>query len=170
MLNMWRPSSCCMRQHNLFRLFAWTSLYADRYLHCCCNFLNTACIWYMEVWELKLYFYPSAGGFKKKKEKKLYENTASEPPCSSLTLWAHPDLSEPSTHNLEILLPQPGPTKNPEPHKPPTTCDENITRYTVRDRCWNNMIIKNLRPRFWGKIKSVTSFVLKVVWNTPSLA
>ena len=26
----------------------------------------------MEVWELKLYFYPSAGGFEKKKEKKKY--------------------------------------------------------------------------------------------------
>ena len=25
----------------------------------------------MEVWELKLYFYPSAGGFKRKKKKKI---------------------------------------------------------------------------------------------------
>ena len=33
----------------------------------CCNGSvglnrNTTCIWYVEVWELKLYFYPSAGG------------------------------------------------------------------------------------------------------------
>ena len=27
---------------------------------------NTTCICYVEVWELKLYFYPSAGGFTKK--------------------------------------------------------------------------------------------------------
>ena len=38
---------------------------------CCCNRsvgLNwhTTCIWYVEVWKLKLYFYPSAGRFKKK--------------------------------------------------------------------------------------------------------
>ena len=31
---------------------------------------NTTCIWYVEVWEPKLYFYPSARGFKKKKKKK----------------------------------------------------------------------------------------------------
>ena len=28
---------------------------------------NTPCILYVEVWELMLYFYPSAGGFKKQK-------------------------------------------------------------------------------------------------------
>ena len=31
---------------------------------------NATCIWYVEVWELKLYFYPSARGLKKKKKKK----------------------------------------------------------------------------------------------------
>ena len=31
---------------------------------------NTTCIWYVEEWELKLSFYPSAGGFKKMKKKK----------------------------------------------------------------------------------------------------
>ena len=39
---------------------------------CCCNGfagLNwNTCIWYVEVWELKLYFYRSAGGFKKRKK------------------------------------------------------------------------------------------------------
>ena len=27
---------------------------------------DATCIWYVEVWEPELYFYPSAGGFKKK--------------------------------------------------------------------------------------------------------
>ena len=31
---------------------------------------NTKCIWYVEVWELKLYFYPSAGGLQKKTKTK----------------------------------------------------------------------------------------------------
>ena len=42
---------------------------------CCCNGSvglnwNTTCIWYVEVWEPKIDFYPSAGGFEKKKKKK----------------------------------------------------------------------------------------------------
>ena len=31
-----------------------------------------------------------------------------------------------------------------------------------------NLIINNLRQRFWGKHRNVTSFVLKIGWNTPS--
>ena len=36
---------------------------------------NTTCMWYVEVWELQLYFYPSAGGFKKKKKKGVCQFT-----------------------------------------------------------------------------------------------
>ena len=32
---------------------------------------RNTCIWYVEVWELKLYFYPSARGLKKEKRKKV---------------------------------------------------------------------------------------------------
>ena len=32
----------------------------------------------------------------------------------------------------------------------------------------NNLIIKNLRLRIWGKDKNCDVFVLKIVWNTPS--
>ena len=40
---------------------------------CCCNgsergLNRNTCIWYVEVWELKLYFYPSAWGLKKKRK------------------------------------------------------------------------------------------------------
>ena len=33
-----------------------------------------------------------------------------------------------------------------------------------------NMIFYNLSLRFWGKRKNVTFIVLKIVWNTLSLA
>ena len=47
---------------------------------CCCNGkrrainAHTTCIWYVEVWELNRYFYPSAGGFEleKKLKKRLH--------------------------------------------------------------------------------------------------
>ena len=32
-----------------------------------------------------------------------------------------------------------------------------------------NLIIKNLRLRFWGKNMNVTSLCSNTVWNTPSL-
>ena len=35
--------------------------------HACVKSKHDVCIRYVEVWELKLYFYPSAGGFRKKK-------------------------------------------------------------------------------------------------------
>ena len=35
---------------------------------------DNTCIWYVEVWELKLYFYPSAGGWKNYSKKKVDEN------------------------------------------------------------------------------------------------
>ena len=38
----------------------------------CLVWLCDACIWYVEGWELKLYFYPSAGGLKKKEKKAVW--------------------------------------------------------------------------------------------------
>ena len=32
-----------------------------------------------------------------------------------------------------------------------------------------NLIIKSLRLRFWGEKTTATFFVLKIVWNAPSL-
>ena len=89
---------------------------------CCCNgsvglHLHTACIWYVEVWELKLSFYPSAGGFKrcqlstdlltKHSSWSLWPNILTECGQQGPSFWESPlfvgelvERSEPPIHSL----------------------------------------------------------------------
>ena len=59
----------------------------------------------MEVWELKLYFYPSAGGLQKKKEKsRRNSQVCKDPRCAA----ASPVGRDVLTYIIVVPIPNPG--------------------------------------------------------------
>ena len=65
-----RTVSCEEHSHRYaFRICCLLAACWCRVMRLCC--LDMKPFWYVEVWELKRYFYPSVGGLKKKKKKRM---------------------------------------------------------------------------------------------------